>query len=114
MFIQNEKIFLLLSYFTRVSLLHRDVGVVGRLAFAGDQRGVGAAILSPIDDQRFANAEEHDTDLSDREETPDRRLFHQIRSDQTSQIRTEDEQKYTLNDHAFLLVQGEERGEHQK
>ena len=49
--------------------------------------------------------EEHDGDLRDGEEAPDRRLLHQIGRDQASEVGTEGEQEHALDHHAALLIQ---------
>jgi len=59
-------------------------------------------------------AKNHDGDLSDGEEAPNRSLFHQAGGDETSQERPSREEEDSLDDHSFLFVEGEERREHQK
>jgi len=71
-------------------------------------------ISSPIDNQRFSDAEQHDGNLGDGEKTPNRGLFHEIGGEDPGKIGTEGEEKDALNDHPFLLVEGEERSEHHK
>jgi len=72
------------------------------------------SVLAPVDDQGLADEEEHDRDLGDREETPNRGLLHQIGGDDTCQIRTEDEEENSLNDHAPLFIECEEGSEHEE
>jgi len=92
------------------------LNILFRSGFAnvsGDQRFVNT-ISSPVDDQSFTDKEEHDRDLSDRKEAPDRSLFHEVRSDQAGQIRSENEEEDSLNNHSFLFVEGKEGCEHKE
>jgi len=81
--------------------------------FSAHQRSVNSS-ATPIEDQSFADAEQHDGDLGDGEETPNGSLLHQIRGDETGEVRAESEEEGSLENHSFLFVQGEEGGEHQK
>jgi len=81
--------------------------------FSGDQRFVDT-ISSPVDDQGFSNTEEHDSDLGDRKEAPDRSLFHEIGSDQAGQIWAESKEKDSLNNHSFLFIESKEGSEHKE
>jgi len=69
---------------------------------------------SPVNDQSFSDKEEHNSDLGDREEAPDRSLFHKIRGDESGQIGSEHKEEDALNDHPFLLVKSKKRCEHQE
>lgn len=71
-------------------------------------------VLAPVDDQSLTNAEQHDGDLSNGEETPDGSLLHKVRCDKSSKGGTEDEEENTLNDHTLLFVQSKEGSEHQE
>jgi len=81
--------------------------------FSAHQRSVNSS-ATPIEDQSFADAEQHDGDLGDGEETPNGSLFHQIRGDETGEVGAKSEEEGSLKNHSFLFVQGEEGGEHQK
>jgi len=70
------------------------------------------AIFTPVDDEGLANAEQHNSDLGNGKETPNRGLLHEIWCDQASESRAENEEKYTLDDHALFLIESEERGKH--
>lgn len=65
-------------------------------------------------DQSFSDAEEHDCNLGNRKEAPDGGLFHEIRGDQASEIRAENEKEDALDNHSLLFMEGEERGEHKE
>jgi len=80
----------------------------------GAQQRLVNTITTPIDDQGLTDAEQHDGDLGDGEEAPDGGLFHQIGSDQTGQVGPECEQKDSLDDHPFLLIQRKEGSKHQE
>jgi len=71
-------------------------------------------VSSPVYDQGFTDAEQHDGDLGDGEETPDRGLFHEVWGDEAGKIRSENEEEDPLDDHAFLFVEGKERCKHQE
>jgi len=87
--------------------------VSDHVAFSGQKRFVDPS-ATPVDDDRFSDGENHDGDLSDGEEAPNRSLFHQAGGDETSQERPSREEEDSLDDHSFLFVEGEERREHQK
>jgi len=72
------------------------------------------AFSSPVYDQGLTDAEQHDGDLSDGEETPDRGLLHEVWGDEAGKIRSENEEEDPLDDHSFLFVEGKERREHQE
>jgi len=69
---------------------------------------------SPVDNQRFPNAEQHDRNLNDREEAPYRCLLHQVGRNQTREVGTGQEEEDSLHDHSFLLIEGKEWREHQE
>jgi len=74
----------------------------------------GDVALAPVDDEGLSDEEEHDADLREGEEAPDRGLLHEIVADEGGHDGAEEEQEDALNDHALFLVQSEERGEHQE
>jgi hypothetical protein len=74
----------------------------------------GDVALAPVDDQRLSDEEEHNTDLCKGEEAPDGSLLHQVIGDEGSHDGAEEEEEDALDHHALLLVQSEERGEHEE
>lgn len=73
-----------------------------------------AGTLAPVNKKRFADQEEHDRDLSNAEEAPDRGLLHKIVRDQGSHDGTEQEEENSLNDHPLLFIQGKEWCKHEE
>ena len=67
-----------------------------------------------MDNEGLSNEEEHDGDLGDREEAPDGGLFHEVIGDERGQDGAEKEEEKSLDDHALLLIEGEERCEHEE
>jgi hypothetical protein len=61
-------------------------------------------------DKRFADEEKSDRDLGDGEGG----LFHQVGGDKRGQYRAEEGEEASLENYAFLLVEGEERGKHEE
>lgn len=90
------------------SILRSDLSVT---TLTSEERSV-SLILTPVGDEGLADSEQHDGDLSNGKEAPDRSLLHQVRADKSSEVRSEDEEEDTLDDHTLLLVQSEKWGEH--
>jgi len=109
--------FILILAFERV-LVGSSVALGRRGVLIGRNRGrqqrLVNSISSPINNESFSDAEQHDGNLSNGEEAPDGGLFHEVGCDQSRQIRSERKQKDTLYHHPFLLVEGEEGCEHTK
>ena len=82
-------------------------------SLAGTMEG-DASRASPVDNQHFADQEEHDGDLSDGEEAPNGSLFEQVGGDGSSGGGAGNVQDETLEDHALLFIHGEEGSEHQE
>jgi len=82
-----------------------------RTTLAGQQGNV-RLVAAPVGDEGLADAEQHDGNLSNGEEAPDRGLLHEVGGDETGQGRAKGEEESALDHHALLLVQREERGEH--
>jgi len=82
-------------------------------ALTSDQRFVNT-FASPVDNQSFTNEEEHNGNLSNREEAPDWSLFHKIRRDQSSQVWSKYKKEDPLDNHSSLFIKSEERSEHQE
>lgn len=74
----------------------------------------GDVSSAPVDDEGLTDQEQHDGDLSNGEEAPDGGLFHEVVRDQRSQDWAKQEQEQSLEDHSFLLVEGEEWSKHQE
>jgi len=72
------------------------------------------SVLAPVNDEGLADAEEHDRDLCDREEAPNRGLLHQIGGDEACQVRTKDEEENSLNDHSLLFIECEKGSKHEE
>ncbi len=71
-------------------------------------------ISYPVDDQGFSDTEQHNGDLSNREEAPNGGLLHQIGGYQASWIGAKREEEDSLYYHSFLLVEGKEWGKHEE
>ena len=69
---------------------------------------------APVHNQSLSDQKQHDGNLSNGKEAPDRSLYHKVIRDHGSQDRTEEKEKNTLDDHSLLLVQGKKRGKHEE
>lgn len=69
---------------------------------------------APVDNEGLTDKEQHSGNLGNREEAPDGGLLHQVVGDEGSQDGAGKEEEASLDDHALLLVQSEERGEHKE
>lgn len=67
---------------------------------------------SKVDDESLANEEQHDCNLSNAEEAPNRSLLHQVGCQPAGKVGAKNEQEDALNNHSLLLVQGKEWGKH--
>jgi len=69
-------------------------------------------LAAPDEQELLADEEEHHGDLGDRKETPNRRLFLQVRRDPGGEVRSERPQEDSLDDH--VLLHDEERAKHEE
>mmetsp|Transcript_17190 Transcript_17190/g.28764 ORF Transcript_17190/g.28764 Transcript_17190/m.28764 type:complete len:249 (+) Transcript_17190:273-1019(+) len=74
----------------------------------------GNITTAPVHNQGLTNQKQHNGDLSNGEEAPNRSLLHQIIGNKGSQHRSKSKQENTLNDHTFLLIKSKERGKHKE
>lgn len=84
-------------------------GAMGVLDMEGRVLLAGAA---PVEEKLLADDEEHNANLRDREEAPDRRLFLEVLGDVRGEEWASEPQKHALDDH--VLLEDKERTEHQE
>jgi hypothetical protein len=70
--------------------------------------------LAPLHNKCLADQEQHDADLSDREEAPDAGLLKKVGGDHRGGEWAGRVEEEALEGHALLLIQSKEGGEHQE
>jgi len=71
-------------------------------------------VLAPVNDEGLSDQKQHNRDLSDRKEAPDGSLLLQVGGNQRRQDGAKQKQEASLENHAFLFIQREERRKHQE
>ena len=108
--LQAPLVFLTLAT-VRAAVEITAVVVFGNLLILLEHRNV---TLAPVNDQSLTDKEQHNSDLCNREEAPDAGLLHKVVRDKTGHNRAKQKEEASLQDHALLLVQGQEGGEHEE
>lgn len=79
-----------------------------------DDSADGLTGLTPANNEGLTDQEEHDADLGNGEEAPDGGLLEEVGGDEAGHEGAGAVEEGSLDDHTLLLVQGEERSEHEE